>query len=66
MRALRFGRKSTESRFAADLQTQVESVLDSVWQAEKSWRLMDQIDLAVAFEERRLRRLREGAVRNAH
>jgi hypothetical protein len=41
---------------AADLQMQLESLLDSVWQAERSWRLMDRIDLAIAADERRLRR----------
>jgi hypothetical protein len=35
---------------------QLESLLDSVWQAEKSWRLMDRIDMALAADERRLRR----------
>ena len=31
----------------ADLATQLEAILHSVWQAEADWRLSDRIDLAV-------------------
>jgi len=30
-----------------DLQSQLESILDSVWDAEENWRLDDRIDLAL-------------------
>jgi hypothetical protein len=30
-----------------DLQTQLESLLDSVWKAEADWRFDDRIDLAL-------------------
>jgi hypothetical protein len=54
MRRPGFARKASESRpVAIDLPTQMESLLDCVWQAEKTWRLMDRIDLAVAVEEQR-------------
>ncbi len=43
---------------ATDLQTEMESLLDCVWQAEQAWRLMDRIDLAIAVDEQyRLQRL---------
>ncbi len=45
---------------AIDLQTQMEGLLDCVWRAEQTARLMDRIDLAIAVEERRqLQRLQE-------
>ena len=40
---------------ATDLQTQMESLLDCVWQAEQTWRLMDRIDLAIAVDAQRRR-----------
>lgn len=30
-----------------DLQTQLETLLDTVWMAEKNWGLMDRIDLSL-------------------
>jgi hypothetical protein len=33
-----------------DLQTQLEEILDAVWQAEADWRLDDRIDLSLAAE----------------
>jgi hypothetical protein len=55
MRRLGFGPKAAKQpqNGTADLQTQMESLLDSVWRAEKGWRLMDRIDLAVAVERQR-------------
>jgi hypothetical protein len=55
MRKLGFGRKAPEPRpeAAVELQTQMESLLDCVWQSEKAWRLMDRIDLAVAIDRQR-------------
>jgi hypothetical protein len=32
---------------AADLQTQLEALLDAVWKAEADWRFNDRIDLAL-------------------
>jgi hypothetical protein len=34
-------------RVAPDLQTQLEELLDSVWEAEANWRLDDRIDLSL-------------------
>jgi hypothetical protein len=55
MRKLGFGRKAPEPgpEAAVELQTQMESLLDCVWQSEKAWRLMDRIDLAVAIDRQR-------------
>jgi hypothetical protein len=45
--------KSRQSRISAprpappDLQSQLEELLDSVWDAEANWRLDDRIDLAL-------------------
>jgi hypothetical protein len=35
---------------APDLQTQLESLLDQVWQSESDWRLWDRVDAAVRHE----------------
>jgi len=35
-----------------DLQTQLEELLDSVWQAEAGWRFADRIDLALKHSRR--------------
>jgi lipopolysaccharide biosynthesis regulator YciM len=35
---------------APDLQTQLESLLDQVWQSESDWRLWDRVDAAVRLE----------------
>lgn len=40
---------------SVDLHTQLESILDCVWRAEKMWRLEDRISMA-RIEERRARR----------
>lgn len=50
-----FARRASDSGLeaATDLQTQMESLLGCVWQAEQTWRLMDRIDLAIAVEEQR-------------
>jgi len=51
--------KSRQSRISAprpaapDLQSQLEELLDSVWDAEANWRLDDRIDLSLG--ERRPR-----------
>jgi hypothetical protein len=39
-----------------DLQTQLESLLDQVWQSESNWRLWDRVDAAVRLETLRERR----------
>jgi hypothetical protein len=36
----------------ADLQSQLESLLDEVWRAEAEWRLDDRIDLGVKVARR--------------
>jgi len=41
---------------APDLQTQLESLLDQVWQSESDWRLWDRVDAAVMLETIRERR----------
>jgi hypothetical protein len=56
-----FPTRASDSRLeaATDVQTQMESLLDCVWQAEQTWQVMDRIDLAIALEEQReLQRLR--------
>jgi hypothetical protein len=40
-------RPSTAVVKAPDLQTQLEDLLDSVWDSEANWRLDDRIDLAL-------------------
>jgi hypothetical protein len=63
MRTPRFFRKASHwgRESATDLQTQMESILDCVWHAERNWRLMDRIDFEIAVEEqRRLHRMRRG------
>jgi hypothetical protein len=40
-------RPSTPNPIAPDLQTQLEALLDSVWDSEANWRLDDRIDLAL-------------------
>lgn len=52
---VRFQIKESELRFKArsdapDLQTQLESLLDQVWQSESDWRLWDRVDAAVRLE----------------
>ena len=39
-----------------DLQTQLESLLDQVWQSESDWRLWDRVDAAVMLETLRAKR----------
>jgi hypothetical protein len=51
-RALRFRNRSN----APDLHTQLESLLDQVWQSESDWRLWDRVDAAVMLETLRERR----------
>ena len=41
---------------APDLHTQLESLLDQVWQSESDWRLWDRLDAAVMLETLRERR----------
>ena len=41
---------------APDLQTQLESLLDQVWQSEADWRLWDRVDAAVMLETIREKR----------
>jgi len=41
-----------------DLQTQLESLLDQVWQSESDWRLWDRVDAAVKLETIREQRAR--------
>jgi hypothetical protein len=41
---------------APDLQTQLESLLDQVWQSESDWRLWDRVDAAVMLETIREKR----------
>jgi hypothetical protein len=40
-------RPSTPNPTAPDLQTQLEALLDMVWDSEANWRLDDRIDLAL-------------------
>lgn len=39
-----------------DLHTQLESLLDQVWQSESDWRLWDRVDAAVMLESIRVKR----------
>jgi len=39
-----------------DLHTQLESLLDQVWQSEADWRLWDRVEASVKLEEHRARR----------
>lgn len=41
---------------APDLHTQLESLLDQVWQSESDWRLWDRVDAAVKLETIREKR----------
>jgi len=41
---------------APDLHTQLESLLDQVWQSESDWRLWDRVDAAVMLEALREQR----------
>ena len=41
---------------APDLHTQLESLLDQVWQSESDWRLWDRVDAAVRLETIRQKR----------
>ena len=41
---------------APDLHTQLESLLDQVWQSESDWRLWDRVDAAVMLETLREQR----------
>lgn len=41
---------------APDLHTQLESLLDQVWQSESDWRLWDRVDAAVMQETLREQR----------
>jgi hypothetical protein len=41
---------------APDLHTQLESLLDQVWQSEADWRLWDRVDAAVMLETIREKR----------
>jgi hypothetical protein len=41
---------------APDLHTQLESLLDQVWQSESDWRLWDRVDAAVMLETIREKR----------
>jgi hypothetical protein len=41
---------------APDLQTQLESLLDQVWQSEADWRLWDRVDAAVMLDTIREKR----------
>jgi hypothetical protein len=41
---------------APDLHTQLESLLDQVWQSESDWRLWDRVDQAVMLETLREQR----------
>lgn len=49
---MRFRSKSD----APDLHTQLESLLDQVWQSESDWRLWDRVDAAVMLETLREQR----------
>jgi hypothetical protein len=58
---VRFQDKGVSMRFrsksdAPDLHTQLESLLDQVWQSESDWRLWDRVDAAVMLETLRERR----------
>lgn len=42
--------RSKSQSDSPDLQTQLESLLDQVWQSESDWRLWDRVDAAVRLE----------------
>ena len=46
-RKTRSGRPATRTEVAPDLPTQLEALLDQVWDCEANWRLDDRIDLAL-------------------
>jgi hypothetical protein len=48
-----------------DLHTQLESLLDQVWQSEADWRLWDRVDASVRLEEHRARRREDEDTRRA-
>ena len=50
---------------APDLHTQLESMLDQVWQSEADWRLWDRLDAAVALETLREQRQKNRDERKA-
>jgi hypothetical protein len=48
--------KSRARSDVPDLHSQLESLLDQVWQSEADWRLWDRVDASVRLEEHRARR----------
>jgi hypothetical protein len=48
-----------------DLHSQLESLLDQVWQSEADWRLWDRVDASVRLEEHRARRRENEDTRRA-
>jgi hypothetical protein len=47
--------KFTAGSDVPDLHTQLESLLDQVWQSEADWRLWDRVDASVRLEQHRTR-----------
>jgi hypothetical protein len=48
--------KSRPRSDVPDLHTQLETLLDQVWQSEAEWRLLDRVDALVKLETLRARR----------
>ena len=44
--------QSPKAAVTPDLQTQLEALLDQVWECEADWRLDDKIDLALKLKRR--------------
>jgi len=48
-----------------DLNTQLESLLDQVWQSESDWRLWDRVDASVRLEDLRAKRAEDDDTKRA-
>jgi hypothetical protein len=48
-----------------DLHTQLESLLDQVWQSEADWRLWYRVDASVRLEDLRAGRAEDGDTKRA-
>jgi hypothetical protein len=57
--------KSRGGSDVPDLHTQLESLLDQVWQSEADWRLWDRVDASVRLEDLRARRCEDDDTKRA-
>ena len=48
-----------------DLHTQLESLLDQVWDSEADWRLWDRLDASVRLEDLRAKRAEDDDTKRA-